>query len=130
MNSLSEHEIQTHITVLGWLYVVGHALFLVFALCAFLVLPTIGVVSGDPEATTVLGIIGTAIGVLMLLLGLPGVLAGYGLLARKSWGRLLALVIAVLNLVNFPVGTAIGVYALLVLLQQSATEYFEERQPA
>jgi hypothetical protein len=130
MNRFSEDEIQTHVTILGWLYIVGHALFLVIALCAFLVLPTIGVVSGDADATTVLGVIGTAVGLLMLVLGLPGVLAGYGLLTRKSWGRLLALVIGLLNLVNFPVGTAIGIYALLVLLQESATTYFERRLPA
>jgi hypothetical protein len=129
MNNLTERELQTHITILGWLYIVGHALFLLIALFAFFLLPTIGVVSGDPDATVVLGVIGTAVGVLMLVLGLPGVLAGYGLLTRKSWGRTLAMVIGVLGLVNFPIGTAIGVYALIVLLQQSATDYFEHRQP-
>jgi hypothetical protein len=66
----------------------------------------------------------------MVLLGFPGLLAGYGLLKRKPWARYLALILGVLELVNFPVGTAIGVYTLLILLQESATDYFAPQQPA
>ena len=46
----------------------------------------------------------------MALLGLPGLLAGYGLLTRKPWARILAIVVGILSLLNFPVGTAIGLY--------------------
>jgi hypothetical protein len=130
MNRFDERELHMHVNILGWLFIAGHALFLVIALFAFFLLPTIGAVSSDPDATVLLSVIGTAVGLLMVVLGLPGVLAGYGLLKRKPWGRILALVIGVLGLVNFPVGTAIGIYTLLVLLQQSATGYFEQRQPA
>ena len=130
MNRLDERELQLHINILGWLFIAGHALFLLIALFVFFLLPTIGAVSGDPDATVILSIVGTAVGLLMAALGLPGLLAGYGLLKRKSWGRILALVVGVLGLVNFPVGTAIGIYTLLVLLQESATSIFEQRQPA
>ena len=36
------------------------------------------------------------IGVVVLLLGVPGMLAGFGVLWRKQWGRILAFVFAVL----------------------------------
>jgi ABC-type molybdate transport system permease subunit len=78
----------------------------------------------------VLSVIGTAFGVLMIALAIPGMLAGYGLLRHRSWARLLAMIIAVLGLVNFPFGTVIGIYALFVLSQQTAIEYFEPRLPA
>ena len=42
-------------------------------------------------------------------------LVGYGLLTRKPWGRTLAIVIAILSLFRFPVGTALGIYTLWVL---------------
>ena len=58
------------------------------------------------------------------MLAIPGLVAGAGLLARKSWARILAIVVGILGLVNFPIGTAIGVYTLFVLMQDAAAEYF------
>jgi hypothetical protein len=50
--------------------------------------------------------------------------AGYGLLTRKPWGRVLAIVLGVLALFKFPVGTALGIYTLWVLAPaSSALEY-------
>jgi hypothetical protein len=64
----------------------------------------------------------------MAILSLPGIVAGYGLLRRLNWGRVLAIVIGILNLVNFPVGTVIGIYALWVLMQPAAADYFSPEQ--
>jgi hypothetical protein len=51
-------------------------------------------------------------------------LVGFSLLARKPWGRALAIVIAILSLLKFPIGTALGIYTLWVLGPgQSAAEY-------
>jgi hypothetical protein len=124
MNQLDEREIALHVSILGWLYIAANALFIVFAVFALWLLPTLGAVSRDPDATVVLSIMGTAFGGLMLVLGLPGVIAGYGLLKHRPWARTLAIVLGVLGLVNFPVGTAIGIYTLLVLLQRSANDFF------
>jgi hypothetical protein len=50
--------------------------------------------------------------------------AGYGLLQRKPWARILAMVLAVLALIKFPLGTALGLYTLWVLApSSSAFEY-------
>ena len=62
-----------------------------------------------------------------MVLGIQGMVAGYGLLRRKAWGRILAMVVGFLGflgLVNFPLGTAIGIYTFWVLLQDSAADYF------
>lgn len=124
MNTASQRDMQSHITILGWLYVVGHAVFLAVGAFVFMLLVGIGAASGDPQARSVLVIVGSAVGLLLVLLGLPGIAAGYGLLTRKPWGRVLAIVVAILNLVNFPLGTLTGLYALWVLLPQPAQEYF------
>lgn len=42
-------------------------------------------------------------------------LVGFGLLRRKPWARPLAIVISILVLLKFPLGTALGVYTLWVL---------------
>jgi hypothetical protein len=130
MNIIDKRDLPMHISVLGWLYIIGNAFFLLLAAFGFFLLPTLGAISRDADAVTVLSVLGTVFGLLMLLLAFPGLLAGYGLLRHKPWARLLAMIIAVLGLVNFPFGTVIGIYALFVLSQQAAIEYFESRRLA
>jgi hypothetical protein len=49
---------------------------------------------------------------------------GYSLLTRKPWGRILAIVIAILALIHIPFGTAMGIYTLWVLAPStSGAEY-------
>jgi hypothetical protein len=124
MNAMSQRDLQQHVSILGWLYVVGHAIFLAIGAFVFLLLVGLAPVTGDPEPMWILSLVGTSVGLLMAALGLPGLLAGYGLLTRKPWARVLAIVVGILGLINFPVGTAIGLYTLWVLTQPAATEYF------
>jgi hypothetical protein len=134
MNFLNEHQLKLHVTILGWLYIVGNAIFLLIGAFVFMLLAGIGVASGDSQAMAILSIVGTVVGALLAVIAIPGLVAGYGLLARKAWGRVLAIVVGILGLINFPVGTAIGIYAILVLLQEEANGYFmsptsNEREP-
>jgi hypothetical protein len=41
--------------------------------------------------------------------------AGFGLLNRRPWGRVVAIIAAILALLKFPLGTALGIYTLWVL---------------
>jgi hypothetical protein len=124
VNQLDQRQLHLHATILGWLFIVGNALFFVMGVFVFLLLAGIGVAIGDSEAMAILGVVGTAVGLLLTVLGIPGIVAGYGLLIHKAWGRILAIVVGVLGLINFPIGTAIGIYALFVLFQEAATDYF------
>jgi hypothetical protein len=124
MNQLSQRDLQLHVTVVGWLHILGSALLLLLGAFLLLLMAGVGSVSGDPEAMKVLGIIGPALCFLLTGLALPGLAAGYGVLRRKPWGRVLALIVGILNLLNFPIGTAIGIYTIWVLMQQEATDYF------
>jgi len=123
---MNAREMQQHVTILGWLYLVGHAVFLMIGAFLFILLTGIGLAVDDPEARLVLPLVGTAVGWLLILLGLPGLIAGYGLLTVKPWARVLALVIGIFNLANVPIGTIIGAYACWVLLQEPAQAYFEQ----
>jgi hypothetical protein len=124
MDQMSQKDLQFHVRVLGWVLIATHAVGLVVAGLVFLLLTGIGVFTGDGVAFSILSVVGTGLALFVLILSLPGILAGYGLLKGKEWGRILALVVAVLGLLNFPLGTAIGIYALYVLLQQEARFYF------
>lgn len=50
---------------------------------------------------------------------------GYSLITRRSWGRMLAIVIGILSLIRIPFGTAIGIYTLWVLASGPAGMEYE-----
>jgi hypothetical protein len=108
---------QQHITVLGWLYIVFGVLGILIGFFILLVMGGVGLASRDAEATAIMSGIGLFIAILVGVLSLPGIIAGWGLLKGKSWSRILAIVIGALNILNFPIGTAIGVYTIWALTQ-------------
>ena len=57
---------------------------------------------------------------LLGLMSIPSIIAGWGLSKHKSWARTLTIVLAILSLPQFPVGTAIGIYALVILFNEES----------
>lgn len=72
----------------------------------------------------VLGLIGALVTVVVLVVSLPGVIAGIGLLNFQPWARILTIVLSILDLPGFPFHTALGVYGLWVLLSPEGTALF------
>lgn len=114
----------THTKVLGWLYIVLGVLGMLGAGFIILILVGSGLLSGDRTAISVLVIVAAITGGFLALVSLPGIIAGVGLLAYRSWARILALVLGILNLPGFPVGTILGVYTLYVLLDDETAQRF------
>lgn len=48
--------------------------------------------------------------VLLFTVGLLPLLVGYGLMKRRRWAKPLGIVLAVVSLINIPIGTALGIY--------------------
>ena len=122
-----------HVRILAYLHIVFGALGIVAAVIVLFVFGGIaGIVGasnpGDPEAwhvaMPILGIVGLAISVFVLLLSLPGIIAGFGLLRFRPWARLLTIILSALNLLSIPIGTALGIYGLWVLLQPETERLF------
>jgi hypothetical protein len=66
------------------------------------------------------------VGVLILGFAAIGILAGWGLLDRQPWARMLAIVLGFLNLVDMPFGTALGIYTLWALLPARSEEEYRQ----
>ncbi len=125
MNALTERDMGVHVPVLGWILIALHGLSLLIAGFLFILLVGVGLAVGDAEASRILTVVGVLVSGFLALLALPGVVAGAALLARKSWGRILALIVALLGILNFPLGTIVSIYAFWVLLQDAAPAYFQ-----
>lgn len=117
---------QNHITLLGVLHIARGAFVLLVGVLLFAVLTGIGAISEDSTALGVLGFIGTGLMLLLTALAIPSVLAGIGVLLRREWGRILALVVGILSLLDIPIGTAIGVYSIWLLMNDETRTLFQE----
>lgn len=110
---------RTHVTILAWLQILMGLLDLLMALALFGVVAGLGALLGafgGAGGVILGGVVGTVAAAVMAVTAIPNLLAGYGLLQYRNWARILALVLAVLNGLKFPWGTAVAVYTLWVLL--------------
>jgi hypothetical protein len=65
-----------------------------------------------------------SLGIFLGLFGVLHLILAWGLFERERWARMLGLVLGFLALVRFPLGTALGIYTLWVLLPEtSGVEY-------
>jgi len=117
-----------HITMVAALHMGLGALGLIIAVFLFLLLFGVGIASGDRTAMPVLAITATATAIFLILLSAPGLIGGIGLLKMKPWGRILVLAVSVFQVMNIPLGTAIGVYSFWVLIQDATEALFAGEQ--
>jgi len=122
---------QTHVKVLAVLFVAFSALGVLSAIALFAIFgASAGIVGAAAEpgdaalAIPLIGLAGTGLVIFLLLVSLPGLIAGFGLLKLKPWARILGIVLCAINLINIPFGTIFGVYGLWVLLNKDTERMF------
>lgn len=116
-----------HVAILGWLQVALGVLDLIMALAVFGMMAGAGLLFGLLGGITLPalgGVLGLVVGSVVALTGIPNLLAGFGLLSRKEWARILALILAVVNLFKFPWGTALAAYTFWVLTDDGVKASF------
>lgn len=119
--ALPQGRVGSHVRLLGILWLASAAIHLIGGFSLMAVFRFVGPGPDVPPfVNNLLHFMGLAfIGGAVLSL-----MAGWGLLERQPWARMLAIVLGVLHLVNIPFGTALGGYTLWVLLPaESEAEY-------
>lgn len=123
-----------HVRALAVLQIVYASMGLLLGVAVFLLFGGIATVVGfnaslDESfvAVPVLTLIGGIASSVLILLSLPRLLAGIGLLKLQNWGRILTFVVSILGLVDFPIGTGLGIYALWVLTHRDTLPLFDTR---
>ena len=118
-----------HVKILGILHVVFGGL---GVLGAVIVLAIFGGLSafvnmserGSDVPGPILGIIGIVVFFIILVLSLPALIIGIGLMQFRGWARIGGIVLSVLDLPLFPIHTILGVYGLWVLLNRETEQMF------
>jgi heme/copper-type cytochrome/quinol oxidase subunit 3 len=121
---------QAQVTILGWFFLVVNILFFGVGFVAYLFLSELGTALGSTFLLQTLNAAGLATLFFFTLLALPGFLAGVALLQRQPWARSLALAVALLHLINFPLGTLLAIYAFRVLLPSEGSGEFRPLKTA
>jgi hypothetical protein len=123
---------ETHVRVLAILHIVLGVIGLLIALVLLVIFGgitgLIGMNAGSDEATVaipIIGGIGALVVLVVVLLSVPGIIAGVGLLSHRPWARILTLILSVFELFNIPFGTALGFYGFWVLLSKETAPLFE-----
>jgi uncharacterized membrane protein (DUF2068 family) len=108
---ITEVEMKTHLDIVGLIDLITGTLFTALGVLVLLN----GVSLWRPEdAINVLVVVLVVSGV-FLAVGIPSLIAGVGLLKKKRWARIVAMIVAIVALIGFPVGTGAGIYTLWVL---------------
>src|SRR5580693_773540 len=102
-----------HVKILGILHIIYAGLVL---LAGVIVLVVMGGIAGflsvsdrgadSQVAPPILGLIGIGVFCFLLVLSLPGIIGGFGLLQYKPWARMTVIVLSAFELLSVPFGTA------------------------
>jgi hypothetical protein len=123
--------VERHVTVLGILTSLWGALAMLVGVALLLLSAGALAILAGPDGRSVGFAAGltagtfAALGVFALLWGGAHVWAGMLLRRCHAAGRILTLALAVVNLLVLPFGTALGIYALWVLLTHDGRRLFE-----
>jgi hypothetical protein len=123
-------RVQSHMHLLGILWLAVSALNAVAGLIIVIVgdtlFPHLHEMGAPADVPTgFLTAIASTVGIIILAKAACGFIAGWGLLHRETWGRVVALVLAFISLFNIPFGTAIGVYTMWVLLPAASHQEYD-----
>lgn len=118
---MDTQQIDSHKKVLGILFLISGALSIFAMLLLQFFLSTIfslALHEIDPDERRVVEFVMAFVQYvpvfIIFFFSLPTLIAAYGLLTRKSWAVLFALIVGCFKLFSFPIGTAIGIYSIWI----------------
>jgi hypothetical protein len=121
---------ETHVKVLAVLNIIGGAIGIACALFLGVIMGGAAAVvgaSGDADAAVaipIIGITGMALVAFLTVWSLPGLIIGIGLYKMRPWARIGGIVISIIGLIAFPIGTILGAYGLWVLFNKETERLF------
>ena len=126
---VQKSRVEQHVRMLGIFWIAYGAITALLGMGCFLAAAIVsniirfGGPGGPPHfVPPLLHVIGTAV----LFLSMVGFLAGWGLINREPWARMLTIVLSFIAMFKVPFGTALGIYGLWVLLPAESEREYEK----
>jgi len=121
MTVQQQGRLERHLRILGTLWIIVGALFLIPAVITLVIGgATHFIIHGEPLVRIFGPVVLSVLSAGFFVLAAGGICIGWGLMQREPWARIAAIVLAVLALFHPPIGTALGIYTLWVLLSDDA----------
>lgn len=118
----------THVRLLGILNIIFGMLSACFAVATLVYFGSFGELFAAAEADfTVAALAGYA--AYHALGAVPCIVLGFATMRYHQWARSMLTIVSALNLLNVPIGSAIGGYSLWVLLSEESEPLFAEPPP-
>ena len=126
IRDLAYSRLDGHLHTLGFLWIIVGALFAIPA-AALLIFWSAAhlVMRGAEPLAGLFPVLVYVAGSMLVVLAAGGICVGVGLRQRRPWARIGAIILGALALLHPPLGTALGVYTLWVLLADEGGEEYE-----
>ena len=111
---MDKNSAQTVVKVVSVLYWIGAVLSVLFGLMMLVGGSALGMFAGGLGGG-ILGGFAVLMGILMIIFAILGAIVGYGLWTHRSWARILGIVLSIIGLLSFPVGTIINAIIIYFL---------------
>jgi hypothetical protein len=122
-------RMEKHITLAGAFNLGLGILGILVVIGVSILLGILGPIVEDPEAIGIVAVIMTGVLLLIAIVSAAQIIGGIGLLKRQAWSRILLLVVSALRLIDVPLGTALGIYTIWVLIHDDTKRLLEARSP-
>jgi hypothetical protein len=132
---VGDGRVAQHLEILAWLWIAIAALTLLVALIFLIVgvFPYARFIPADslpPGVMNMFHLIFLGVGGVCLLIAAAHFIAAWGLFQHAEWARILTIVFAFLRILEFPLGTALGVYTIWVLMGPNSEKEYRAFRPA
>ena len=119
-------KMENHVNIVAILWIASGIIGLFIAFTVFGVLFGVSLIPDiGYEAEVILRIVGIWGSLFIAIFSAPQLIGGIGLMKKQEWARILILIVSFLNLFAFPVGTALGIYSIIILVKEETAQLFK-----
>lgn len=119
---MKENNYRTHQKILGAVIIAYSAMNIFGGVSIIAAMTFVHTFVHEPDLVDLVLILSKMIGISLLVISVPALVAGIGLLKEQDWAKPFSLVIGIIYLLFFPVGTMIGIYSIWLSTQQVIKE--------
>ena len=112
----------TAVSIIDYIYGILMIIVAVFLFAGGAVLSTTGTFSNALPLAGIAGGALVAAAVFMLILGVIYIILGKAIKKFKLWAKVVQIILAIIGLFSFPIGTIVGIFMLWVLLIKKETK--------